>query len=101
MLSPVKIWRNQKIIASRIGKQGVILSWTIIRVPPGQFSSIAPYPVALVKLDDGFHMTCQLVDYEGKHLQFGQRVALVLRRITEPNEEGIIPYGIKAKPVDD
>lgn len=100
MLSPVKIWRNQKIIASRLGKVGNMISWTIIRVPPGDFSGLAPYPVVLIQLEDKSFMTCQLVDWENKHLASGQKVILVLRRISEPNADGIIPYGIKAKPVN-
>ena len=99
MLSPVKIWRNQKKIANLIGKRGEIISWTVIRVPPGNFSSFAPYPVVLLEIDKSKYFTCQLVDWENKHLVFGQKVELVLRKITEPSGDGVIPYGIKAKPI--
>jgi len=53
MLSPVKIWRNQKKTASLIGKTGKIVSWTVIRVPPADFTDQAPYPVVLVELTEG------------------------------------------------
>ncbi len=99
MQSPVKIWRNQKKIQSLIGKTGEIISWTIIRVPPEGFSDQAPYPVAVIALKSGEKITAQVVDYNEKHLAFGQKVITVIRRVTQPNTEGIIPYGIKVKPL--
>lgn len=82
-----------------IGKKGRILSWTIIRVPPGGFASFAPYPVVIVALDGGGHITAQLVDWEQKHLTIGQPVMTVVRRITETKVEDVIPYGVKVKPI--
>lgn len=99
MQSPVKIWRNQKKIQSLIGKEGKIISWTTVRVPPGGFSDQAPYPVVIVKLENNSMITAQLVDYDEKHLVFGQEVTTVIRRVIQPNTEGIIPYGIKVKPL--
>lgn len=98
MNSPVKIWRNQKKIQSLLGKKGKIVSWTIVRVPPAGFSDQAPYPVVVVALEGGT-ITAQLVDYQEKHLAFGQKVVTIIRRVTQPNTEGIIPYGIKVKPI--
>ncbi len=97
MNSPVKIWRNQKHIASLLGKEGKIVSWTMVRVPPAGFSSFAPYPVAVVALDGNRKITAQVVDYGT--VKIGMNVKVVLRRITEPSTEGIIPYGIKVKPL--
>lgn len=106
MLSPVKIWRNQKKIAGLIGRTGTIVSWTVVRVPPARFSNQAPYPVVLVQLDSGERLMAQMVDppvgeagWQPKELAFGQRVVTLLRRAVEPTTEGIIPYGIKVKPL--
>ncbi len=99
MVSPVKIWRNQKKTATLIGKIGRIISWTIIRVPPADFTDQAPYPVVLVELTDGKRITAQLVDYKPENLHYGQKVRTVIRRVMQPNNEGVIPYGIKVKPV--
>lgn len=99
MLSPVKIWRNQKKTASLIGKTGKIVSWTVIRVPPADFTDQAPYPVVLVELTKGIRITAQLVDYDPKNLKYGQKVATVIRRVIKPNSEGIILYGIKVTPI--
>lgn len=99
MQSPVKIWRNQKNIATLVGKTGTILSWTIVRVPPADFTDQAPYPVVLVELEGGKRVMCQFVDYDEKHLAFGQNVITIIRRVTHPDADGIIPYGIKVKPL--
>lgn len=99
MNSPVKIWRNQKHIAKMVGKGGKIISWTTVRVPPGGFSCLAPYPVVLVELTDKTKIAAQLVDAQEKDLSFGRQVKVVIRRVTEPSNEGIIPYGIKVKAI--
>ena len=99
MQSPVKIWRNQGKIASLLGKTGTIISWTIIRTPPAQFMDQAPYGVVLVELVDKRKLTAQLVDWQRKHLKKGQKVITIVRRVASPNADGIIPYGIKVKPL--
>jgi len=99
MYSPVKLWRNQKHTQTLLGKRGVIVTWTIIRVPPEGFSDQAPYPVAVVELEDGKRITSQMVDWEQKYCRIGQKVQVILRRISEPTSEGVIPYGVKVKPI--
>lgn len=97
-ISPVKFWRNQKKIASLLGREGKIESYTIVHVPPAGFEVEAPYPVVLVNFGKSKY-TAQLVDYQTKELKIGQKVKAVLRKIKEPDREGIIPYGIKFTPV--
>jgi uncharacterized OB-fold protein len=99
MISPVKIWRNQKKIASLVGITGEITSWTFIRLPPADFSSLAPYPVVIVRLTNGNKFTAQMVDYDAADLEIGRKVVTVIRRLSEPNNDGIIPYYIKVKPI--
>lgn len=96
MESPVKIWRNQKYLRDHLGVFGEIVSWTIIRVPPSGYESQAPYPVVLIRIHPKNHICCQLADWDGLEIHKGQRVRLVVRRIQQPSDEGIIPYGIKA-----
>lgn len=99
MISPVKIWRNQKHFTKLVGKTGIIISWTMIRVPPEGFSEQAPYPLALVELRDRTRIMVQIVDYNQEQLHPNQRVLTVIRRTIEETADGVIPYGIKAKPV--
>lgn len=99
MNSPVKIWRNQKHIAKMLGREGTVVSWTVIRVPPTEFSSLAPYPVVIVDLVGGGRITAQLVDWIPEDLAFGTKVKVVVRRVSDPSTEDIVPYGIKVKPL--
>lgn len=99
MISPVKIWREQKKIASEAGKKGKIISWTMLRVPPAGFEYQAPYPVALIKLENGETIVSQLVDYAQKNLRTGQKVITLIRRAGQPADDEVISYAIKAKPI--
>ena len=82
-----------------IGKLGTVISWTIIRVPPADFGYQAPYPVALVRLDDGESICSQIVDCDTSQLVIGLRVITIVRRTIQSETDGIIPYGIKVKPI--
>ena len=81
-----------------MGKEGKIISWTQVRVPPFGYERQAPYPVVLVELKKGRKMIGQLVDWQTEDLKIGQKVKVVYRRLRQPDPEGVIPYGIKFKP---
>ncbi len=99
MVSPVKLWRNQKYSRSQLGRTGTIVSWTVIRVPPEGYASQAPYPVVVVELETGERVIAQMVDWEQTHCAVGQKVETILRRIAEPSQDGVIGYGVKVRPV--
>ena len=99
MQSPVKIWRNQIKIQKLLGLEGKVISWTRIHVPPEGFESQAPYIVVIVKLKNGQNYTAQLVNFNHESEVLGLTVKAVLRRTRDPGEEGVIPYGIKFRPV--
>jgi uncharacterized protein len=99
MLSPVKIWRSQKKVRKLLGLEGKIISFTRVHVPPAGFVSQAPYIVVIARLDGGTGCVAQLVDFEDKQLKIGQKVITVLRKTRDPGTEGVIPYGIKFRPV--
>lgn len=100
MRSPVKVWRNQKKVAALIGELGAVVSWTHIRVPPAHFSDQAPYVVVIVRLESGKNIMAQLVDWTEKDVPLNLPVRCVVRRITRPNDDDVIPYGIKVKPLE-
>ena len=97
--TPVKQWRRQKNVTSLIGKKGKILQWTIIRTPAKSFGKEAPYPVVIVEMEDKKRMIGQLVDWEEKDLKKNKKVIAVLRRLPVENNENIISYHIKFKPI--
>jgi len=102
MQSPVKLWRNQKSTTNLVGLLGTVETWTIVRVPPAGFSDQAPYAVVLVRLKSGQSIEAQLVDsYKDSKIDVykDMNVRTVIRRITHPDSDGVISYGIKVKPV--
>lgn len=98
--TPVKIWRRGKKLSSQIGAKGVVQYVTIVRVPPKNFSDQAPYPVALVKLENGDFVTGQIVDWTEKDLKKGRKVVAVMRKVIQDSDtSSVIHYGIKYKPL--
>lgn len=100
MLSPVKIWRNQKKIRELLGKQGKIISFTKVFVPPAGYESQAPYIVAIAQLEGNVRVIAQVIDWQIEKIKIGMAVITILRRTKDPGVEGIIPYGIKLKLLD-
>jgi uncharacterized OB-fold protein len=99
MISPVKIWRRQKVVRQRLGHRGKIISWTLIMVPGADFKDVAPYPVAIVELTDGSRAVGQIVDCKKEDLRVGREVVGILRKVRKPTDDGVIAYGLKFKPV--
>jgi uncharacterized OB-fold protein len=97
MISPVKIWRRQKVIRKILNQKGKIISWTKIYVAGTEFKKFAPYFVVLVELQNKEKVIGQLVDFEGEKLSYGSEVKAVLRKVKETKEEDVIPYGVKFK----
>ncbi|MBT3217768.1 MAG: Zn-ribbon domain-containing OB-fold protein [Proteobacteria bacterium] len=79
-------------------RTGKVLTYTIIQVPPAPFKDLAPYAVAIIEMDDGPRITCQIVDY-GDEVVIGSPVRLEFRKIFEEGEAGLIQYGYKAVPI--
>lgn len=76
-----------------------MVSWTYIRIPPAGFENQAPYPVALIKLENGKMIIAQMVDYREKDLKFGQKVVAIIRRTMQTASGDVIPYGVKVRPL--
>jgi len=77
-------------------REGKVLTWTVIHVPPPRFDLEAPYVVAIVELEDNVRLTCQVVDCDPDELAVDLPVELVFRRIQEDSQADIIQYGYKA-----
>lgn len=87
--------KNRELEKTKIAETGKIITYTIIRVPPHQFVDQAPYAVGIVKLDDGFKLTAQIVDCDFEDLKIGQKVRIEFRKIFDEGESGILCYGYK------
>ena len=78
--------------------RGTVYSYTTVFDPPAGFEAYAPYPVALVKLDEGPMVTAQLTDVGADDVRIGMPVEMVTRKLSEQGDEGIIQYSYKFRP---
>ena len=78
--------------------RGTVYSYTTVLDPPAGFEAYAPYPVALVKLDEGPMVTAQLTDLDPDDVRIGMPVEMVTRKLSEQGDEGVILYGYKFRP---
>lgn len=78
--------------------RGTVYSYTTVYDPPAGFEAYAPYPVALVKLDEGPMVTAQLTDIGADDVRIGMPVEMVTRKVSEQGDEGVILYSYKFRP---
>ncbi|MCP2519168.1 Zn-ribbon domain-containing OB-fold protein [SCandidatus Aminicenantes bacterium Aminicenantia_JdfR_composite] len=88
--------KNREFETVRLNDEGKIASFTIIRVPPEQFSDLSPYAIGIIELNDGVKILAQIVDCDFEELEIGKRVKVEFRKIRSEGEAGIICYGYKA-----
>ncbi len=79
--------------------RGEVWSFTVLRQVPDGFEHAAPYPVALVRLDEGLLITAQLTDCVEADLTIGMPVEMVTRRLMDTGPDGMLIYGYKFRPV--
>jgi hypothetical protein len=80
--------------------EGEVLTYTIIYNAPEHFEGQTPYPIAIIKLDEGPKVTAQIVDCDIEDIKIGMRVKSTFRKISEDGYIGAIYYGFKFKPVE-
>lgn len=80
--------------------RGEVYSYTTVYEAPAGFEEVAPYTVALVKLQEGPLVTAQLTDMDGDQIEIGTPVEMVTRRLrSDGDERGLLVYGYKFRPV--
>jgi len=78
-------------------REGKVVTFTIVRVPPAGFTEQTPLPIAIVELIDGVRIMVQVGDLaDPSELEIGMPVRLEFRRISSDGEAGLIFYGHKA-----
>ncbi|MEM4723634.1 MAG: Zn-ribbon domain-containing OB-fold protein [Candidatus Hadarchaeum sp.] len=90
--------RAEQLDTVRLPMRGVVETYTVVRVAPSIFMGQAPYPLAIVRLENGTRLLTQVVDCEPAELRIGLPVRLEFRRIFAEGRAGIICYGHKAVP---
>ncbi len=83
----------------RLSRRGVVVTSTVIHVPPADFVNEAPYAMALVETPEGARLMTQVVDCEPSSVLPGMEVSLEFRLIRKEGRSGILCYGHKAVPV--
>ena len=77
---------------------GTVVTYTIIHEAPEDFEGQAPYPMAIIQLDEGPKLTAQIVDCKLEDVKIGMRLKSTFRKIQEDGYIGAIYYGYKFKP---
>jgi uncharacterized OB-fold protein len=78
-------------------RDGTVVTYTVIRVPPAGFTEQTPLPIALVELSNGVRLMVQIGDVEDPgSIEIGMPVRLEFRRVSWDGEAGVIFYGHKA-----
>ena len=84
----------------KLSGKGTVITYSIIYTAPENFEGQAPYPIAIIQLDEGPRITAQLVDVENKDVKIGMKVKSTFRKIQEDGWVGAIYYGYKFKPME-
>lgn len=79
----------------KLSGQGEIVTYTIIHVAPEDFGEQVPYPIAIVKLEEGPQITVQIVDCNIDDVKIGMKVESTFRKIRQDGSTGAIYYGYK------
>ena len=83
----------------RFSGEGMIVSYTVIRIPPEGFQNYTPYSVAIIELKEGTTISGQVIG-DPSEVEIGKKVKPVFRKMQESGESGLIQYGIKFEIVD-
>jgi uncharacterized OB-fold protein len=90
--------RGTEFESIRLSPSGIVLTSTVIHVPPDDFLNEAPYAMAVVETPEGARFMTQVVDCEPSSVLPGTEVSLEFRLIRKEGESGILCYGHKGVP---
>jgi len=82
----------------RLPDLGKVLTYTVIRVAPGQWGDKSPYALAIVEMADGTRVFGQMTDVDVETVEIGMEVRVEFRRIQTEDHHGVLSYGYKFVP---
>lgn len=91
--------RSGDLETHRFSGRGTVWSATRIAQAPRGHAPLAPYDVALVRLEEGPLVTAQIADGGTAPLAAGTPVTMVTRKVRDAEEHGLIVYGYKFRPL--
>ena len=89
-----------KMKEKKLSGKGTILTYSIIYNATEHFDGYVPYPIAIIKLDEGPKVTAQIVDCSIDDVKIGMKVKSTFRKIQQDGKIGAIYYGYKFKPME-
>lgn len=90
--------RGRSFEAMTLTTSGVVVTSSVIHVPPEDFLNEAPYAIAVVETPEGARFMTQIVDCDPASVAPGMEVDLEFRRIRKEGQSGILCYGHKGVP---
>lgn len=84
---------------AKLSGRGKILSYTRVYQPARGFRDAAGSVTALIELQEGVRVIAQLTDVDAEDVATGQDVEMVVRRLRADEEQGMLVYGYKFRPV--
>ena len=69
-----------------LGSQGILYSYTIVRIPPAGWPGPVPYVLGQVELPDGPQVLAEVIECEHSDLIIGMAVKLAIQAV--PAQEG-------------
>lgn len=88
---------SDELSLERSAGRGSVYSFTVVHRPPNPaYAGRAPYVLAIVALDEGFHMFTEIVHADPGQVAIGQRVRVVFEPVTP---EVVLPkFELEAEP---
>lgn len=83
----------------KLSDEGVVKTFTVIRVAPTNFVDEVPYAVGIIELNDGVNTMMQITDCDPEAVSLGMPVKVEFRKIQSEGDAGILMYGYKAVPL--
>jgi len=90
---------SQETEEVQLSGRGRILSHTRVYQPARGFRDAAGSVTALIDLQEGVRVIAQLTDVDPEDVATGLEVEMVIRRLRADQEQGLLVYGYKFRPV--
>jgi hypothetical protein len=79
--------------------KGHVYSHATVYQTSDAFADYVPYVVAIVETEEGVRLVAQLTDVDPEEVFIGMPVEMVIRKISEEGDRGMITYGYKFRPL--
>lgn len=90
---------SEEMEEAQLSGGGRILSYTRVYQPARGFRDAAGSVTALIELQEGVRVIAQLTDIDPDDVATGLEVEMVVRRLRADQEQGLLVYGYKFRPV--